>query len=172
MRKGDTERWCAAGALILMGCWFPFHAAGQATRDEDGRYYADNGEPTYYIAQDGQVDWSTFNGYRRYHAQCHMCHGPDAEGSTFAPSLLAPMKAMDYATFRDLVIHGLRTVGPAQQRIMRAMGQDRNVMCHLPDIYVYLKARADGVLGRRRPDNHQPKSEAAARDEVACLGNQ
>ena len=118
------------------------------------------------------MDWSTSNGYRRHHEQCHMCHGPDAEGSTFAPSLLAPMQAMDYATFRDLVIHGLRTVGPAQQRVMRAMDQDRNVMCHLPDIYVYLKARADGVLGRRRPDNHQPKSEAAALDEVACLGNQ
>jgi len=168
MHRVGVHRWRAARALILIACWVTFQAASQAVRDEDGRYYAENGEPTYHIAQGGQVDWYTFNGYRRYHAACHMCHGPSGEGSMIAPPLLAPLKAMDYAGFQDIVIHGLRTVGPAQQRVMRAMGEDQNVVCYLPDIFVYLKARADGALGQLRPDNHQPKPAAAALNEAAC----
>jgi methanol metabolism-related c-type cytochrome len=172
MRRVTVPKGCAAPVLVLIACWVPSDVAGQANRDADGRYYAETGEPTYHIAQDGRVDWYTFNGYRRYHAECHMCHGPGGEGSTFAPPLLAALKAMNYTTFRDIIIHGLRTVGPSQQQVMRAMGQDRNVMCYLPDIYVYLKARADGALGRLRPEDHQPKPAAATQLETACLGSQ
>jgi methanol metabolism-related c-type cytochrome len=144
-------------------------AAAQATRHDDGRYYTETGEPTYHVAQDGRVDWPTFNGFRRYHAECHTCHGPNGDGSTFAPPLLTPLKTMDYKTFAEIIVHGLRTIGPTQQRVMRAMGEDRNVMCHLPDIYIYLKARADGALGRSRPDHHEPKPDAATQREAACL---
>ena len=31
-------------------------------------------------------------------------------------------------------------------------GEDPNVMLYVDDIYAYLKARADGVIGRGRPD--------------------
>jgi mono/diheme cytochrome c family protein len=99
-----------------------------------------------------------------------MCHGPDGEGGSFAPPLLQPLKTMDYGTFREILTHGLRGAGQARQQVMRAMGEDPNVMCHLVDIFVYLKARADGVLGRFRPDNHQPKPLIATRQEAACLG--
>jgi len=34
---------------------------------------------------------------------------------------------------------------------MRAYADDPNVAPHVQDIYVYLRARADGTIGRGRP---------------------
>ena len=55
--------------------------------EENGRYFTADGVPTYNIAEDGTVDWLTYSGFRRYHAECHVCHGPDGEGSSYAPAL-------------------------------------------------------------------------------------
>ncbi len=41
---------------------------------------------------DGKVDKGTYNGYRRYHASCHTCHGPDGLGSSYAPNLVNSLK--------------------------------------------------------------------------------
>ncbi len=41
-----------------------------------------------YVVEDGKVDFGTYNGYRRYHSFCHVCHGPDALGSSYAPALI------------------------------------------------------------------------------------
>ena len=58
-----------------------------AVKSEDGKYFDKEGNPTYKIAPDGTVDWYTYSGYRRYHSECHVCHGPDGMGSTYAPAL-------------------------------------------------------------------------------------
>ena len=52
-----------------------------AVRDEDGKYFDAEGNPTFKIQEDGTADWYTFSGYRRYHSDCHVCHGPDGVGS-------------------------------------------------------------------------------------------
>ena len=51
-----------------------------AVTDEDGKYFDADGTPTFKIQPDGTVDWYTFSGYRRYHSDCHVCHGPDGVG--------------------------------------------------------------------------------------------
>jgi hypothetical protein len=43
-------------------------------------------------------------------------------------------------------------------------------MCYIDDIYIYLKARADGVLPRGRPAKRSEKPEAAEANEKACFG--
>ena len=58
-----------------------------AVRSEDGKYIDRDGNPTFKIGADGTVDWYTYSGYRRYHSECHVCHGPDGEGSSYAPAL-------------------------------------------------------------------------------------
>ena len=64
-------------------------AVGQAAKKEkDGKWETADGNPTYNITSDGTVDWYTFSGFRRYHSECHACHGPDGEGSTYAPGLM------------------------------------------------------------------------------------
>ena len=52
-----------------------------AVKNEDGKYFDKDGNPTYNIKPDGTVDWYTYSGFRRYHSECHVCHGPDGMGS-------------------------------------------------------------------------------------------
>lgn len=52
---------------------------------------------------------------------------------------------------------------------MPAFGDNKNVMCFIDDLYVYLKARADGALGRDRPQKRAPKPEGAQAAEKACF---
>jgi hypothetical protein len=47
---------------------------------------------------------------------------------------------------------------------------DKNVMCFIDDIYIYLRARANGALGRGRPAKHADKPEAAKNWENTCMG--
>ena len=98
-----------------------------------------------YRIIDGKVDGNTYNGYRRYHAGCNHCHGPDGLGSSFGPSLVdAPL---DADTFREIVREG-RVNGTS---VMKGYAHDANVDPYVGDIYAYLRARADGALGRGRP---------------------
>jgi methanol metabolism-related c-type cytochrome len=121
-----------------------------------------------YRIVDGKVDWYTYNGYRRYHATCHVCHGPDGLGSSFGPNLVESLKTMSYEEFLEVVVNGRQNVSQASYRVMPAFGDNPNVMCFVDDIYAYLKARADGVLGRGRPSHEDKPPEAAERDE-SCL---
>lgn len=146
-------------------------AGGDAIRGEDGRYYDAAGEPTYHVSDDGTVDWYLYSGFRRYHSDCHVCHGPDGLGSSFAPALTDSMEKLSYLEFAEVVVNGRENVGTAQQSRMPAFGLNRNVMCYLDDIYVYLKARSDGAIDRGRPAKKEPKPDAAAELEDACMGS-
>ena len=126
-------------------------------------------EKPYTISEDGVVDWYTFSGFRRYHAECHVCHGPDGLGSTFAPALVESMKEMSYDDYAEVVVNGRENVGTTAQSKMPAFGENLNVMCFLDDIYAYLKARADGELGRGRPKKEAKPEEATERDND-CMG--
>ncbi len=121
-----------------------------------------------YVIKDGVVDWYTFSGFRRYHAECHVCHGPDGLGSSFAPALLDSLKTMTYEDFLEIVVNGQEKVGTAQQSKMPGFGKNPNVMCFIDDIFAYLKARADGVLGRGRPKKQSKPAKAKERDD-ACM---
>ena len=149
---------CAVGALMAVGvlAW-----PGTATAQDE--------EKPYEI-KDGVVDWYTFSGFRRYHAECHVCHGPDGMGSSFAPALVESLKELTYDEYLEIVVNGRENVGTADQNKMPAFGENRNVMCYIDDLYAYLKARSDGVIGRGRPAKKQPKPEEAKEAEAACMG--
>ncbi|MCO8143950.1 c-type cytochrome, methanol metabolism-related [Rhodovulum tesquicola] len=142
---------------------------GPAAYKEDGRYFTEDGVPTYFIAEDGTVDWLTFSGFRRYHAECHVCHGPDGMGSTYAPPLKDAVERMDYYDFVYIVSNGIQNVDVSHQNVMPTFGQNKNVMCYIDDIYVYLKARGDGALQRGRPAKREDKSDAVASFEAECM---
>jgi methanol metabolism-related c-type cytochrome len=113
---------------------------------------AQDGEKPYEVV-DGKVDKGTYNGYRRYHASCHTCHGPDGLGSSYAPNLVESLKKQTQDEFNEVVINGRKNVGGGtqQQNVMPAFGEVEDVALYLDDIYAYLKARSDGALPRGRP---------------------
>jgi methanol metabolism-related c-type cytochrome len=142
-----------------------------SVKNENGKYFDKDGNPTFKIQPDGTVDWYTYSGYRRYHSECHVCHGPDGEGSTYAPALKDSLKTMSYADFTAIVIGGRKNVNTASENVMPAFGTNPNVMCYLDDIFVYLRARADGAWPRKRPDKHEDKPQAAIQAENSCMGS-
>lgn len=142
-----------------------------AVKSEDGKYLDKEGNPTYKVQPDGTVDWYTYSGYRRYHSECHVCHGPDGMGSTYAPALKDSLKTMSYSDFLGVVASGRKNVNTASDNVMPAFGDNPNVACYMDDIYVYLRARADDAVGRSRPAKHENKSKAYTEAEDACMGN-
>lgn len=160
---------CAATLVIVLQAVAPAEA-GKAVTSEGGKYLDADGNPTYSVKEDGTVDWYTYSGFRRYHSECHVCHGPDALGSTFAPPLKDSMNALGYDKFVEVVVNGREKIGAAQQSKMPAFGTNMNVMCFMDDLYVYLMARADNAIGRGRPRKKEAKSKEAREAEKDCFG--
>ncbi|MEM9370967.1 MAG: c-type cytochrome, methanol metabolism-related [Pseudomonadota bacterium] len=141
------------------------------TYSEEGKYFTENEVPTYRIAEDGTVDWYTYSGFRRYHSECHVCHGPEGEGSIYAPALKQSALDLDYYDFLDVVTNGRKVQGATGDSVMPSFGLNQNVMCYLDDIYVYLKARGTEAIPRGRPNKKETKPDAARQYENHCLGS-
>ena len=52
---------------------------------------------------------------------------------------------------------------------MPAFAENKNVMCYLNDIYVYLRARSQDAVPRGRPMEHAPKPAAFEDAENKCM---
>ncbi len=115
------------------------------------------------------MDWYTYEGFIRYSSECLRCHGPDGMGSTYAPALIDSMKQLSYTDFYAIVAGGKKDVSASQDLMMPAEGTNKNVMCFIDDIYIYLRARSDGAVGRGRPDKHAPKPDAFTKAEDQCM---
>jgi methanol metabolism-related c-type cytochrome len=139
----------------------------KADHEVDGKWFTAEEIPTFKIEEDGTVDWYTFSGYRRYHSECHVCHGPDGQGSSYAPAIAKSAVTLDYYDFIDIVVNG-RQQG---NLVMPSLGTNLNVMCYLDDIYIYLKAVGAGAIPRGRPAKRADKPEAYAEAENACMGS-
>jgi mono/diheme cytochrome c family protein len=136
---GAGQGGCTSAALALSVLAIVSAGAGAAAQSTSGT------TPLPYRIVNGKVDAGTYNGYRRYNAQCNHCHGPDGLGSSFGPSLIAaPLPPEE---FRKVVLEGRRT----GTSVMKGFAGDPNVVPYIDDIYAYLRARADGALGRGRP---------------------
>lgn len=94
-----------------------------------------------------KVDKRTYIGWRTYHSFCHVCHAQDAVGSSFAPSLVDSLKDIDKERFLHAVANGYT----GQIGVMPAWKDNPNVSKRYEELYIYLKARADGALPPGRP---------------------
>jgi methanol metabolism-related c-type cytochrome len=154
-----------AGAALADGSGDP-----AAVKNEDGKYLDKEGNPTFKVGADGTVDWYTYSGYRRYHSECHVCHGPDGEGSTYAPGLKNSLTTMSYGDFVGVVASGRKNIDAGKESVMPALGDNPNVACYMDDLFVYLRARANDAVGRARPAKYERKPEAAKQNEDSCIG--
>ena len=108
------------------------------------------GDDSLVEMQYGWMDFATYKGWRAYHAECHVCHGPDAMGSTYAPSLMVSVtQGLSYDDFFNGIMNGRGEDEGAQKgNVMPAYGANTNVAPHVEDIFRYVKARADGKIRR------------------------
>jgi mono/diheme cytochrome c family protein len=91
----------------------------------------------------------TYTGWTQFQANCSRCHGQDAEGSSFAPSLVqalgpdGPVKTE--AAFLTIACNGVPGTGmPAWCKL--GLGEDK-----LRRIYLYVHGRATGAIHPGRP---------------------
>ena len=142
---------------------------GAVKEDNDGIWRDKDGDPTFKIGADGTVDWFTYSGFRRYHSECHVCHGPDGEGSSYAPALANSLKTIGYAEFFGIVVGGRKDFLNGKDNVMPAFADNKNVMCYLNDIYVYLRARSMDAVPRGRPANHADKPLSFDANQDKCM---
>ena len=132
-------------------------------------------DPVPYVVVDGKVDRSTYLGWRVFHSTCYICHGIDAIGTSVAPDLTEKVKSMtpvDFSIavlFRYPIIVGFDDISGDDLTALRqafieevkrhergdlmmpTWNHDPNVKPHVIDLYAYLRARSDGILGEGRP---------------------
>lgn len=173
----------ARGALLTLGLTAILSLAAPLTahaeapgnpaavkQDEDGIWRDKNGDPTFKVVPDGTVGWYTYSGYIRYTSECLRCHGPDGEGSSYAPALANSLKTIGYDEFYGIVVSGKKNLSPGNELVMPAFYNDKNVMCYLTDIYIYLRARSVNAIPRGRPTKHASPPEAFEKNEDKCMG--
>lgn len=142
----------------------------QGFKFEDGRYRNRDGDPQPVVTKDYMVDWGTWNGFRRYHDACHVCHGPNALGSSFAPALADSLKTVDYDTFLATVSSGKKENKGGTEFVMPSFGEDKNIMCYIDDIYTYIKARSLNIMPPGRPAGREDISPEAKKAADDCTG--
>ena len=162
----------AAVTLVSAGAYAVTDGSGDPTavKSDEGKWSDKAGTPTFKVEPDGTVDWYTYVGFNRYSSECLRCHGPDGMGSTYAPALMELMRRLSYTDYYAVVAGGKKDVSASQGLVMPANGENKNVMCFIDAIYVYLRARADDAIGRGRPEKHAAKPGAYTKSEDECMG--
>jgi mono/diheme cytochrome c family protein len=156
IRRGTRLLWSVRFLAGLVALWPALVAAQTKAHDEIGEEATAEARIAWenkpYEVVDGKVDSGTYDGYRRYQSHCHVCHGPDGLGSSYAPPLIQSLAQIGYDGYLEAVMYGIENVSQVEQSVMPAFAEVDEVVNHVDDIYSYLKARADGVIGRGRPE--------------------
>jgi hypothetical protein len=154
-------------AVALIGCLFAHEAAlGDAGGTAPG-------DGVSSMARAIKQSNENYLGWRLFQEKCARCHGKDETGTAQAPSLLVRLKSMDERQFIDAVLRRYGWAVPGsdaqgesgsrdaliQALIDRKDGAVRmpawegepSVNAHIDDLYQFLKARSDGLIGPERP---------------------
>ncbi|WP_348765257.1 cytochrome C [uncultured Salinisphaera sp.] len=123
---------------------------------------ADDGE-LYQVdcaGSDCKVSKNVMVGYEKFGSHCAQCHAQNAEGSTFAPSLVKRLKGMNQGRFTAAVAGGVTRLDSTtgQYSVMPAWANNEDVMNNVQNIWAFLKARSDGELPAGRPKPMDDKS--------------
>ncbi len=148
----------AVAALILMiGAVLP--ADAQAPDSSSSAERADAAWlKEYHPAPRDTLSSAAYAGWKQFELNCSRCHGDDAEGTSFAPSLvqaLGPGGAVPTKqAFLGIACAGVPNKGMPSWCAL-GLGMD-----NLQNIYLYLKGRADGSIHPGRPTVRQDSTSA------------
>ena len=112
--------------LVMAGISFSAHAEGDKP----------------YEVIDGKISENAMNGWRTYNGGgCGACHGKGGIGAV-GPNLADSVKnKLSKEQFKNIVTNGVSGT------MMRPHNTNTKVMENLEDLYTYLLARGDDVLG-------------------------
>lgn len=111
----------------------------------------------YKRYSDGKWDFRVYRGYNMYHSICHVCHGANANGSSFAPALKESLKVLTYEDFVSTVMNGRVNITPGTTNVMPSFGENPSVVKYVNSLYAYVKARSTGALGTEEVQWEGPK---------------
>ena len=103
----------------------------------------------YHPVASDTLPAATYAGWEQFQVNCSRCHGQDAEGTSFAPSLVEALgpggPVENETTFLSIACNGVPGTGmPAWCKL--GLGEDK-----LRQVYLYLSGRASGVIHPGRP---------------------
>ena len=143
IRRGTRLLWGARLLAGLVALWPALVAAQTNAQDEIGEEATAAARVAWedkpYEVVDGKVDSGTYDGYRRYQSHCHVCHGPDGLGSSYAPALIESLAQIGYEGYLEAVMYGIENVsqvaavGDAGVRRGRGGRQPRGRHLFLPE---------------------------------------
>ena len=127
-----------------------FSAAPPAAPDPSTPAPAD----PYHPAPHDTIDAESYDGWKQFSLHCARCHGEDAQGTSFAPSLVAALQPDGPLPTRDGFISVL-SLGRADKGMPSAgtLGLDS---AYFAGLYRYLKGRSEGRLHGGRPARRNP----------------
>ncbi len=103
----------------------------------------------YHPAPRDTVDLAAYKGWQQFGLQCARCHGEDAQGTSFGPSLLVALRPDGHTPTREKFLSVLTDGRPDKGMPSAAkMGVDS---AYFEGLYQYLKGRSDGRLHGGRP---------------------
>ena len=107
------------------------------------------GPDPYHPAPRDTVDAETYQGWKQYMLNCARCHGDEATGSTFGPSLVRSLGSTGEITTREKFVDVLQN-GRKDKGMPTAakMGLDS---VYFDGLYRYLAGRGSGKLKGGRP---------------------
>jgi mono/diheme cytochrome c family protein len=144
--------------LLVFGGPRPAHAqesgSGSQPAATDTSWFA-----KYHPAAGDTLLPSTYEGWKQFQLNCSRCHGQDAEGTSFAPSLVQALgkggPVSTEAAFLQIACNGVPGTGmPSWCKL--GLGTDK-----LREIYLYVSGRANGTIDPGRPAERENSSAAA-----------
>ena len=103
----------------------------------------------YHPSPRDTVEVALYRAWQQYQLQCARCHGEDAQGSTFGPSLLTGLKPDGNVPTRDQFLDVL--VNGRKDKGMPSVEKTGIDSVYFDGLYRYLKGRSDGELHGGRP---------------------
>jgi mono/diheme cytochrome c family protein len=137
----------AAALSILLGTG---PAAAQAVDPSDDSTAADSSWfAQYHPAATDTLSAGAYQGWKQFQLNCSRCHGQDAEGTSFAPSLVQALgkdgPVQTESEFLTIACNGIPGTGmPSWCKLGLEKAQ-------LQQIYLYIKGRADGTIHPGHP---------------------
>lgn len=113
----------------------------------------------YHPAPRDTLARAAYDGWEQFQINCSRCHGENAEGSSFAPSLVqalgkgGPIRTK--AAFLAIACAGVPDKGMPSWCAL-GLGMDK-----LQNIYLYVNGRANGTIHRGHPALQQASTSAA-----------